>query len=304
MSARVLGLSLAFAMLVAPIAHAQDVHPDETNESQQRDESRAAFRRGVTAVQKQKWAEARDDFIQAYKLYPHPSILLDLGVSRSHVGDWVAAEQDLTRFLAEDTGATPDELQTARGTLSEARKHLGTVRVRVVPAGSTALLDDKPIALVADALTDLRVTLGSHTFEASAPDHETWSGKIALDASETKVVDLTLVARGEKPVRVSLRPQRIAAFALYGSSVVFAGFGIFAGVHSLDLAHQYNTPSEASYQSPSTKSDGITFRTAADVTFTIAIACVVAGTVLYVTVPKAKTHIAIAITPFGVTGAF
>jgi hypothetical protein len=277
---------VAIVVLAAPVARAQ------LDENQSREDSRAAFRRGVAAVKQEHWTEARDDFLQAFTLFPHPSILLDLGVSRFHVGEYVASEQDLTRFLAEDTGAQPEELQTARSTLAEVRKHLGTIRVRISPIGATATLDDKPLSLVASELTDVRVSLGSHALEANAPDHETWSGKVDVDGPEAKVVDLTLSPRGEKHAPAGVPAQRIASFVLFGTGVALAGFGIFAGVRSIDLANQYNTSTEANFQNPSTKTEGIAFRTAADVTLVIAAACVVAGVVLYVTTPK-KSQVAL-----------
>jgi len=298
---RLAALAFGLVVLSAPLARAQEVRPDDPNESEQREESRAAFRRGVAAVKAQRWSEARDDFLQAYKLFPHPSILLDLGVSRSHVGDYVAAEQDLTRFLAEDTGATPDELQTARSTLGDVRKHLGTIRVRISPAGATATLDEKPIALVAGELADVRVAIGSHTLEASAPDHVAWTGKVKVDGPEAKVVDLTLSPRGEDHAQAGPPTQRIVSYVLFGTGVALAGFGIFAGVRSIDLANQYNTPTEANFQNPSTKSEGIAFRTAADVTLVLAGACVALGIVLYVTAPK-KTKVALL--PIGIRVAF
>ena len=278
-------LLAAIVVLAASPARAQQ------GEDQAREDSRAAFRRGVAAVKQQHWTEARDDFLQAYKLFPHPSILLDLGMSRFHVGEYVASEQDLTRFLAEDTGAQPEELQTARSTLADVRKHLGTIRVRISPVGATATLDDKPIALVAGELTDVRVSLGAHSLEASAPDHDTWSGKVNVDGPQAKVVDLTLSPRGQKHDAAGVPAQRVASFVLFGTGIALAGFGIFAGVRSIDLANQYNTPTEANFQNPSTKTEGIAFRTAADITLVVAGACVVAGIVLYVTTPK-KTQVA------------
>ncbi len=297
---------IASLLLVATVARAQnrDARPEEPNESQQRQESRAAFRRGVAALEKQKWTEARDDFVRAYELFPHPSILLDLGLSRSHVGEWVQAEQDLTRFLADDTGALPDELQTARGALTEVRRHVGTIRVRVAPAGSTASLDHKPIALASSDFVEVRVSEGDHELEATASDHDVWSGHVAVDGGGTKVLDLTLTPHVEKETPHGPGPQRIASFVLFGGAVALAGFGVFAGVHSIDLANQYNTPSETNYQNPGTKSEGIAYRTAADVTFIVAGVCVVTGVVLYVTAPSQKTGASVSLSPFGIAGRF
>jgi hypothetical protein len=291
-----------FVTAFASVASAQD-RPDDPNESQPRQESRAMFRKGVVAAEQQRWAEAREDFVRAYELFPHPSILLDLGVSRAHVGEYTQAEQDLTRFLAVDTTATADELQSARTMLADVRKHLGTVRVRVAPPGATATLDQKPLALVTGELTDVRVALGPHELVATAAGHDTWQGRVVVDGPEPKIVDLTLAEHASPRPHVGVGVQRVTSFVLFGAGVLLGGFGIFAGVHSIDLANQYNTPSEANYQNPATKSEGIAFRTAADVTLIVAGACVVAGVVLYLTAPKPHAA-AVAFTPFGVAGRF
>ena len=272
-------------------------------ESEARQQSRALFRKGVTALESQRWAEARDDFAQAYKLFPHPSILLDLGVARARVGDVVEAEQDLTRFLAEDTSAIPDELQTARTTLEGVRKQLGTVRVRVAPPGSTAELDGKPIALVPGDFLSVRVTRGPHVLEASAPGYDGWSGHLSVDGPEDKIVDLTLAARPEPKPHVGLGTQRIAAITAMGVGVAVAGFAAYAGITCIDLANQYNTPGGANYQNPATKSQGIAFRTASDVTFVIAGVLVAAGIVFYL-VPLRRQTPHVAVTPLGVSGSF
>lgn len=286
-----------FGLLLASSAHAGDSRPEEPNESQQRVESRTAFRRGVAALQSQRWDEAKAEFVHAYELFPHPSILLDLGVARTHVGEDVEAERDLTRFLAEDTTATPDELQTARTALEGLRKRLGTLRVRVSPRGALATLDDKPIALVSGELVAIRVTLGSHKLEASAPEHVTWSNRVDVDPSDAKVIDLTLAEHHEPPPPTPLGTQRIVSIVLISAGAFGAGFGIFAAIHSLDLAEQYNTPTEQNYQNPGTKSDGIAYRTVSDVTFAISGACVAAGIILYFTAPNLLPHLAL--TPSG-----
>ncbi len=285
---RALGfLALSF-LAVTSVARAQDVRPEEPTDSQQREQSRAAFRHGVGALQKQHWAEARDAFVLAYKLFPHPSILLDLGIARAQVGEVVQAEQDLTHFIAEDSTATTDELTTARTSLEGVRKHLGTLRVRVAPAGATVLVDDKPVALVAHDLTDVRVALGAHQVDASSPGYETWSNRVEVDGPDAAVVDLTLSHRGGEADHTSVPAQRLVSYVLFGAAVGLAGFGVFAGVHSIDLANQYNTPSEPNYQNPGTKSEGIAYRTGADVTLVVAGACIVAGVILYFTAPKSK----------------
>ena len=90
-----------------------------------REQSRAAFRRGVNLVNDGDYKAARDAFLEAYKLFAHPSILLNLGIARWRSGEYVEAEQDLVRFLSDDGGASPEEVQSGRAALSQAREHLG-----------------------------------------------------------------------------------------------------------------------------------------------------------------------------------
>src|ERR1700682_1074191 len=73
-----------------------------------REASRAAYRRGVQEVESQNYAAARDSFLEAYRLFAHPSILLNLGIARMHTAEFVVAEQDLVRFLSDDGGASQD----------------------------------------------------------------------------------------------------------------------------------------------------------------------------------------------------
>lgn len=307
MRVRFLSLAVLASVLATAPARADEPRPDEPTESAQREESREAFRKGVAALRKQAWREARDAFVRAYQLFPHPSILLDLGVARAHVGEYVDAEQNLTRFLAEDTGAQPDELQTARATLADVRTHLGTIRLRVRPGGAVATLDDKPVALVPHELVDVRVALGDHHLHVEASAHAAWDGTVVADGPEAKVVDLTLARREEQTPSSGPYPRRIASYVLFGVGAGLGAFGIFAGVHSIDLANQYNTPTEANYQNPGTKSEGIAYRTVADVTIPLAAACVVAGIVLFATAPKSAAPAAkVSLGPGGilVSGSF
>src|ERR1700722_2273172 len=147
MSGRLLLAAATLATLVASAApgHAQD-DPKE--------QSRAAFRRGVSQASAGDYAGARDSFQEAYRLFAHPSILLNLGIARAHTGQWLEAEQDLVRFLADDGGAKPDELASARAELAQTRGHLGTFRLRVAPTGSRATLDAHAVAVIPGSFVD------------------------------------------------------------------------------------------------------------------------------------------------------
>src|ERR1700689_4761964 len=95
-------LVLAAAVAAALLASSQPGRADD----EARDRARAAFRRGVSQAHDGNYTAARDSFLEAYKLFPHPSILLNVGIARAHTGQWVEAEQDPLHFLA-DAGGPP-----------------------------------------------------------------------------------------------------------------------------------------------------------------------------------------------------
>jgi hypothetical protein len=265
-------LVLAAAVAAALLASSQPGRADD----EARDRSRAAFRRGVSQAHDGNYTAARDSFLEAYKLFPHPSILLNVGIARAHTGQWLEAEQDLVHFLADDGGAQPDELLSARQELAQTRSHLGTFRLRVSPDGARAKIDEHPIALIPGGFVDVRTTRGTHALDCEADGFATIHQSVVVAAERAPNVDLTLAAQGAARVAPG-EGRRTAGWFLEGGAVMATGIGIFAGLTAESLAHGYNTPGNASYQDAATKARGIVFRTSADVAFLGALALGGAG---------------------------
>jgi hypothetical protein len=250
-----------------------------------REQSRAAFRRGVAQAQDGNYTAARDSFLEAYKLFAHPSILLNLGIARAHTGEWLEAEQDLVHFLADDGGARTEELASARAELAQTRSHLGTFRLRVAPDGARAMLDAHPIALIPGNFVEVRTTRGSHDLYVDADGYTPLDRPVVVAAERAPNVDVTLAPRGVSIATTTPGGRKTLGLFLAGGGAVAAAVGIFAGVEAASLAHDYNTPGSGSYQDPGTKSRGITFRTSADVAFVAALALGGAGAYFLLTSP-------------------
>jgi hypothetical protein len=266
-------LVLAAAVAAALLASSPPGRADDDP----RDRSRAAFRRGVAQAHDGNYTAARDSFLEAYKLFPHPSILLNVGIARAHTGEWLEAEQDLVHFLADDGGAQPDELLSARQELAQTRSHLGTFRLRVSPDGARARIDAHPIALIPGGFVDVRTTRGTHELDCEADGYTPTRRAIVVAAERAPNVDLTLAAEGAPAPASTGEGRRTAGWFLVGGGVVAAGIGIFSGLTAISLAHDYNTSDNSSYQDPSTKARGIVFRTSADIAFLGALALGGAG---------------------------
>ncbi len=262
-------LLLAAATLATLVASATPGHA----QADPRERSRAAFRRGVTEAGSGDYPAARDSFLEAYRLFAHPSILLNLGIARAHTGEWLQAEQDLVHFLADDGGAQPDELASARAELAQTRSHLGTFRLRVAPSGSRATLDAHAVAVIPGTFVDVRTTRGPHDLHVAAEGCTPVDRVVQVDADRGPDVDVRLVTgRGEPPPTstsntTSMDGRSVAGWFLVGGGVIALGIGAYAGVQAQTLANQYNTAGNIHFQDQSTKSSGLVFRTSADVAF-------------------------------------
>lgn len=282
MRPRALLVALAFVTF-ASVAHADD----------EREESRAAFRRGVAAIQKEDWETAKTELTRAYALFPHPSILLNLGLAKAKTADYVGAERDLVRFLAEDTQAAGDEVETARRTLADVKTHLATVHLRVAPPVAKVLVDANAVALGADGTAELRLILGTHKVYTEASGFTPDDRAIEVNVGGAQIA-VDLAAEPAPDLHQGPSTRQLIAFSLLGASAAGLFLGIFAGVRALSLADEYNTPGEARYQDPSVKDTGIAFRTTADVSFIVGGALAAGGVVLLLTAPRSSAPVGVA----------
>jgi hypothetical protein len=281
-------LVLAFALTtVASAAHADDVTPESApNDAAAREKSRAAFRRGVLQLRSEDWAGARASFEEAWALFQHPSILLNLGIAHLRTGDPVLAEQDLVRFLSEDPGAASDELAAARETLNEARSKIGTVRVVVAPASARVVVDKSAVPVRTSdrgdgGVAEARVAAGKHAIVVSADGYR--ERTVAVDVAgktDTEAKIALTPAEDTKPkAAVPSTTRKVVGWSLVGLSGLAIGATTFMGLRAMSLSNDYGDRKSPSFQDHDVKSEGISFRTGADVALGTAI---VAGAVAFV----------------------
>jgi len=276
--ARALGLLLAVALVLAvSSARADDA----------RDRSRVQFRRGVELVQKGDYAAAKEAFDAAYELFPHPSILLNIGVARLKTQDPVGAEVALAKFLADDGGAPPEEVASARASLAAARERIGTLRLQLTPTnGMRATIDGAAVAVVQGKPTELRVVRGKHAVHLEAEGFEPAEVEIEVGEQETLERKLTAKRGVEQPKAqtpgIVWSPLGIG---LSAGGAAAMGFGAFAGLRALSLADDFNTRGNAGFQDPGVRSEGTTFRTLADVGLGLGLVALAAGVYVLVMGP-------------------
>ena len=267
--------------------------PPVTADAESRERSRAAFRKGVAQLRAQDWAAARQSFETAWSLYPHPSILLNLGIARLRTDDPVRAEQDLVRFLSEDVGAAPDELAGAREALAEARTKLGTLRIAISPPTARVMVDGKPVETVHGAdpsasgvVADVRAKPGRHVVTIEAEGYA--PARRELDVAARGEVNASIALAQVDAVKKPQPSHGPDTRAVVGWSLAgLAGAALITGgvtaLRAKTLSNEYGDPSSARFQDHSARSSGIAFRTAADVALSVGILSGAAAVILLFT---------------------
>jgi hypothetical protein len=262
-------------------SEAREGEPAPSSEADGRERSRAMFRKGVGQLRAQDWAAARTSFEAAWQLFPHPSILLNLGIARLRTEDPVRAEQDLVRFLSEDGGASADELASAREALAEARARLGTLRIVASPAGARVAVDGHALETVrrADAggsrvVAEVRAKPGRHAITIEAEGHVSATREVDVAAKGDAVVTVDLArasALADKPAAQGPSTRAVVGFTLAGLAGAALITGGITALRARSLADGYADPASARYQDPDARSEGLIFRSTADVMLGLAI---------------------------------
>jgi hypothetical protein len=286
---------------IARVARADE--PPITADAESRERSRAAFRKGVAQLRAQDWPAARASFESAWLLYPHPSILLNLGIARLHTDDPVRAEQDLVRFLSEDVGAAPDELAGAREALAEARTKLGTLRVVVSPPTARVAVDGKAVETVRGAdpsasgvVAEVRAKPGRHVIGVDAEGFTSARRDIDVAARGEAVATIALAPVDtvkKPPVANGPQTRAVVGWSLAGLAGAALITGGITALRAKTLSNEYGDPTSTRFQDQSARSEGITFRTAADVGLSVAILSgAVAAILLFTDLGKSSSDVA------------
>ncbi len=291
MRARVFMTSLLLAGALAEPQAARADEPAPPNaEGEARDRSRSAFRKGVAQLRAQDWTAARASFESAWSLFPHPSILLNLAIARLHTDDAVRAEQDLVRFLSEDGGASPDELASAREALTDARARIGTLKVIASPPIARVSIDGKAVETIrrADAgvVAELRIKPGRHTVAVEADGHTLERRNVDVIAKTEAAITVSL-----KPVETVVKPppengpstRAVVGWSLAGLSGAALITGGITALRANSLSNDYGDRQSPRFQSSGARSEGIRFRTAADIALSVALLSGAAAVLLLIT---------------------
>lgn len=159
-------------------------------------EARASFQEGVRQYAQQHYAEALEAFRRAYRVRPHPSVLVNIANCHVALEQPQQAVTLFERYLADATAnITPAQRTEIEQALESARRQLATVTVHVVPAGAEVFLDGDLVG-VAPLRRPLQTSPGPHVFEAR------------LSGTGTQQYQSRLVPGGQLTITLDLQNSR------------------------------------------------------------------------------------------------
>lgn len=187
---------------------------------------RRIFEDGVTAGKQERWEDARQAFLKAWQLKRYPQIAANLGRAEVKVGRYRDGAKHLAFFLRESRDASNEDRAIAQELIAEARAKLGTISLRVEPAGAEVLVDGVSLG-AAPFADEVYVDPGRHVLEARREGYQPMRRELDMVAGTTGAVQLQLT-----PIK---RPAEAAAPAPTapeegGRSGVVIGVGIGASV--------------------------------------------------------------------------
>ena len=172
-------LFLLCALLVLPaVAAAQD------------DAARARqhFDAGVRHFQTGEFRQALDSFRDAYRIQPHPSVLVNIANCYMEIGRPVDAAQHFERYLRESgEDVDPEQRAEVERALGQARAAIATIDVTGAP-GISVFVDGDAIGR-----TPLRrpaeVNPGPHVVEMRAPDGALRRDRVGVEPGQSLTID-------------------------------------------------------------------------------------------------------------------
>ncbi len=243
-------LIASLALVALPVvasANEGDVRPKPTKEEQR--EAAKKFKEGERAYAKHDYAAAAQAFEEAYKLAPHPDVLLNAIDARKKGGDLRVAAEHCQRLLSEFPDGKP--ASDARKRLAELTPKLGRLEIVAKGNAQDIRIDQKPAVL-----GEVFVDPGDHVVVA------TFDGKeVETRASVVAGSRATVLLEPPKPEPPPPPPEEkswgplgspIPApvfFTGLGLTVVFGSVLIWSGVDTDDARAEFDkNPTRKAYE--------------------------------------------------------
>jgi len=198
-------------------APAQTQPPVGTPDTEAKRVAGHLLEQGLERVDAGDFAGALERFESAYRVFPSPKILVNIGHALLKLGRETEAAAAYERFLAaapsgSEPAAPADEKRVlARQQLERLRLQLGRLWLALEPASATLRLDGARIVPLAGGLVYVRP--GVHQIEAEAPGYERRTLSTEVAAAREQPVALRLTVSAPPPELTAAHETRDRAGA-------------------------------------------------------------------------------------------
>lgn len=237
------------------------------------------IQQAVSEFELAHWGEAVTLFRKANEVYPNARALRGLGLSAFENRSYVQATRALQQALAEQRRPlTEEQRKSVNDVLTRALAFTVRVHVAVEPADANVTVNGAPLA--PDAEGRILLDPGEHEFVASADGYLPARRKLTARSGRDVRIELQLqpqptVAKGPGPVRAPppIIDEGIPTLTYVGIGVAGAGlimgaiFGALAADKESELDQSCPRGRCTDPSLMSTRDDGRTFATVADVGF-------------------------------------
>lgn len=224
-----------------PTAPAEASTPALTGMTEADAKAAELYRQGAAALKAGRHEEAYDKFQQAWQLKKHFQLAANLGAVELRLGKHRDAAEHLAYFMREAPDAFQEERQQLEQMLTEARQHVGALKVQVEP-GAEVFVDGRSVG-TAPLERELFLEPGRRVvearragFERAQADVEASAGtslmvRIALKraAPVTKGPDVRGPVGGARAGDQGLEPTSVNWPAIAAGGVALAGIGVGVG---------------------------------------------------------------------------
>jgi len=171
------GLLLALCLLAFPMAA-----PPGTATAQNADAARQHFSRGVRQFESGNFAAALSNFRDAYRIRPHPSVLVNMANCYLQMDKPLEAAEHFERYLREARGDMDDDTRAeVERTLGSARASIATIGVEG-PPGTGVWVDGDSVGRT-PLRRPVEVNPGPHVVELRAPNGAVQTERVRLETA-------------------------------------------------------------------------------------------------------------------------
>lgn len=167
--------------------------------------AREHFTQGVALFEARDFQGALEQFQEAYRIAPHPSVRVNMANCYEALGRPLEALHHFEGFLAESDNPSPQQRREVQAAIRRLQNELGELRLTIAPDGARVTLDNAETR-IAPVLEAIMLPVGVHHLEVSMDGFQTDRREISIEGGSTQRVSIRL-ERGADPAVASTEPD-------------------------------------------------------------------------------------------------